>query len=87
MGLVIFYCGKSFAESCSGGHGAKTTQGSSRGRGTRAAGWFDDLLKDREVTGIRSVILLDGISGWARAGQEYIDMMTEYDAEHWNKKS
>ena len=61
-------------------------QGSSRGRGTRAAGWFDDLLHDRNVANIRSVILLDGITGWAHAGKEYTDLMTEYDAKVWAKK-
>ncbi|MCJ1387747.1 hypothetical protein MMC18_000590 [Xylographa bjoerkii] len=60
--------------------------GSSRGRGSRAAGWFDDLLHDRNSTSIRSVILLDGVAGWARAGEEYTDLMEEYDAASWKKE-
>jgi arsenical-resistance protein 2 len=57
--------------------------GSSKGRGTRACGWFQDLLDDRQVEGITSAILLDGITGWARAGDEYTRLMDEYDAERW----
>jgi hypothetical protein len=59
--------------------------GSSRGRGTRAAGWFQDLIEDRQVSGITSAILLDGITGWARAGEEYTRLMEEYVPEHWLK--
>ncbi|EHY57126.1 hypothetical protein HRR83_002622 [Exophiala dermatitidis] len=59
--------------------------GSSRGRGTRAAGWFQDLLDDRQISGITSAILLDGISGWARAGEEYTRLMEEYNPEPWLK--
>ncbi|ETI25433.1 hypothetical protein G647_02206 [Cladophialophora carrionii CBS 160.54] len=58
--------------------------GSSKGRGTRACGWFQDLLDDRQVSGITSAILLDGITGWARAGDEYTRLMEEYDAERWS---
>ncbi len=64
------------------GHGLCHT-GSSKGRGTRACGWFQDLLDDRQVSGITSAILLDGITGWARAGDEYTRLMDEYDAERW----
>jgi len=60
--------------------------GSSRGRGTRAAGWFQDLLDDQGNSDITSAILLDGISGWARAGNEYTKLMQEYDPEPWSRK-
>lgn len=61
-------------------------KGSSRGRGTRAAGWFSDLLEDRNISSTSSVILLDGITGWAHAGKEYTDWMAEYNPAHWVKK-
>lgn len=86
VSTVIWYCGESTSDTCSKSQAAKMVRGSSRGRGTRAAGWFDDLLHDRNVTGVRSVILLDGIKGWARAGKEYTDLMTEYDESIWNKE-
>lgn len=57
--------------------------GSSGGRGTRAAGWFRDLLDDREISGITSAILLGGIKGWAQAGEEYTSLMDEYVAQAW----
>ncbi|KAK5289427.1 hypothetical protein LTR99_011258 [Exophiala xenobiotica] len=60
--------------------------GSSQHRGSRAAGWFDDLIKDRQVVGVRSFILRDGVGGWARAGEEYTRMMDEYDAQIWTSK-
>lgn len=58
--------------------------GSSRGRGTRAAGWFQDLLDDRQVSGMTSAILLNGVTGWARAGEEYTGLMEGYDPEKWS---
>ncbi|KEF56314.1 uncharacterized protein A1O9_07895, partial [Exophiala aquamarina CBS 119918] len=59
--------------------------GSSRGRGTRAAGWFQDLIEDQKLSGITSAILLEGISGWARAGEEYTSLMDAYEPEPWLK--
>ncbi len=60
--------------------------GSSRGRGTRAAGWFDDMIKEKGNKSMKSVILLEGISGWAAAGKEYSDLMDGYEKEVWEKK-
>jgi len=57
--------------------------GSSRGRGTRAAGWFDDLIKDRNIEGISSIVLADGVAGWANAGEDYVSFMEEYEADAW----
>lgn len=57
--------------------------GSSKGRGSRAAGWFDDLIQDRNVEGISSIILKDGVAGWANAGEDYISLMEEYNASAW----
>jgi arsenical-resistance protein 2 len=59
--------------------------GSSRGRGTRAAGWFDDLIQDRGNTKMKSVTLLDGIHGWATAGKEYEALIDGFVPEIWQK--
>ncbi|KAL6852571.1 hypothetical protein ACO1O0_007117 [Amphichorda felina] len=59
---------------------------SSRGRGTRAAGWFDDYLEDRKDEAMESLILVGGISGWARAGGEYVGWMDGYNADAWGGK-
>ncbi|KAK5050434.1 hypothetical protein LTR84_003715 [Exophiala bonariae] len=57
--------------------------GSSKGRGSRAAGWFDDLIKDRSIEGISSLVLKDGVAGWAHAGDDYTSLMEEYNASTW----
>lgn len=57
--------------------------GSSRGRGTRAAGWFDDLMRDHGVSGVDSVVLEGGVAGWVKGGSEFIAWMDEYDARAW----
>ncbi|THW66526.1 hypothetical protein D6D19_09317 [Aureobasidium pullulans] len=59
--------------------------GSSRGRGTRAAAWFADYLDDRHEDQVlmESIVLLEGIKGWATAGDEYNAKMQEYDAGVW----
>jgi arsenical-resistance protein 2 len=60
--------------------------GSSRGRGTRAAGWFDDLIKEKGHESMKSLVLLEGITGWASAGTEYVDMIDGYEKGVWEKK-
>ena len=57
--------------------------GSSRGRGTRAAGWFQDYLDDQGDTQMASVILEGGIKGWATAGGEFVKWMDGYDEAVW----
>ncbi|KAH6709375.1 Rhodanese-like domain-containing protein [Leptodontidium sp. MPI-SDFR-AT-0119] len=57
--------------------------GSSKGRGTRAAGWFDDFIKDRGDGEMKSVILEGGVVGWAGAGVEYVELMDGYVKEAW----
>lgn len=57
--------------------------GSSRGRGTRAAGWFADLLAAKKDTSIESLILEEGITGWASAGDDFVMQMYEHDASKW----
>ncbi|KAK3373018.1 Rhodanese-like domain-containing protein [Lasiosphaeria ovina] len=60
---------------------------SSRGRGTRAAGWFDDYLCDQDDGGMESLVLVGGIKGWVGAGTEYTQWMDEYDAAAWLESS
>ncbi|KAL8785799.1 MAG: hypothetical protein Q9213_003177 [Squamulea squamosa] len=60
--------------------------GSSKGRGTRTAGWFDDLIQDRKGTdALQSLVLEGGITGWANAGPDYVEWMVDYDADFWQK--
>ncbi|KAJ9190946.1 hypothetical protein DTO164E3_9089 [Paecilomyces variotii] len=49
--------------------------GSSRGRGTRAGGWFADLLVEKGNTSMKSLVLEGGIKGWVGAGPEYVEWM------------
>jgi arsenical-resistance protein 2 len=58
---------------------------SSRGRGNRAAGWFADYIADKGDSGMESLVLLEGIRGWANAGGEYLQWMDEYDDTAWCK--
>lgn len=60
-------------------------KGSSRGRGSRAAGWFQDLLTEKGDSDIASLVLVEGIAGWAKGGAEYIKWIDEYDPEIWHK--
>ncbi|KAJ4163572.1 hypothetical protein LMH87_005293 [Akanthomyces muscarius] len=57
--------------------------GSSRGRGTRAACWFQDHLDDCGDKEMQSLILTEGVKGWATAGAEYADQMSGYNAQYW----
>jgi arsenical-resistance protein 2 len=66
--------------------------GTSRGRGTRAAGWFSDYIAsqataDAEDDGfkIEGVILKGGIKGWVNAGEEYQAWMTAFVPEYWTQ--
>jgi arsenical-resistance protein 2 len=36
---------------------------------------------------MKSLVLRDGVKGWATAGSEYTDMMVEYDAKVWENGS
>lgn len=60
-----------------------SSPGSSKGRGTRAAGWFGDLLRDYGIDSIRSVILSRGIIGWVQGGPDFVDWMEGYDEGAW----
>jgi arsenical-resistance protein 2 len=59
---------------------------SSRGRGPRAAGWFNDYLATHGDAEIQSLVLSEGIKGWATAGEEFVSWMDEYDASVWAEK-
>jgi len=59
--------------------------GSSRGRGTRAAAWFADFAEETEKgnASMQSIVLLEGIKGWASAGDEFTTNMQGYNATSW----
>ena len=59
--------------------------GSSRGRGTRAAGWFDDHVHGQGDTTMKSYTVAEGITGWAQAGRAYVELMDDYNAKVWEK--
>jgi arsenical-resistance protein 2 len=85
---VIWYCGESsylLAVIPGDELNGIFLAGSSAGRGTRAAGWFADYLKEKNDTEIKSLVLAGGIKGWAAAGTEYTALMDGYDASVWTK--
>ncbi|KAJ8103383.1 Rhodanese-like domain-containing protein [Lipomyces tetrasporus] len=57
--------------------------GSSRGRGTRAAGWFADYIKQQNDPTLKSLVLEGGIKGWTAAGEEYTALMDGYEESYW----
>ncbi|KAH7031374.1 Rhodanese-like domain-containing protein [Microdochium trichocladiopsis] len=59
--------------------------GSSSGRGTRAAGWFQDYIDSQGGEVMRSVILQGGIKGWVAAGAAHTAQMDGFVAEAWQK--
>ena len=64
-----------------------TTLGSSLHRGNRAAGWFDDLIRDRMNMNMRSVVLFEGVKGWASAGKDYETFMDGFVPQTWMEPS
>jgi arsenical-resistance protein 2 len=56
---------------------------SSKGRGSRAAGWFANYIEDQKDGQMKSVALAEGVKGWAIAGGEHVQQMVEYDARAW----
>jgi len=68
------------------GGGLTNQAGSSRGRGNRAAGWFGDHIAEHDGDAhMQSLVLLDGVKGWATAGEEYVQWMDGYDATLWQE--
>jgi arsenical-resistance protein 2 len=57
--------------------------GSSRARGTRAAGWFADYLKERNEQSMDSFILEGGIKGWVAGGKKFWELMDGYEESAW----
>jgi arsenical-resistance protein 2 len=83
---VIWYCGKSsLTYTVQFANPLMSSKGSSRGRGNRAAGWFQDLLTEKEDHDIASLVLVEGIAGWVKGGAEYTKLIDEYDPEAWHK--
>jgi len=62
---------------------AKHRSGSSRGRGTRAAGWFADYLKENNEQSMESFILEGGIKGWVAGGKQFWELMDGYEESAW----
>lgn len=72
--------------------------GSSRGRGSRAAGWLADHIAAQEKedekenaaggerSKMQSLALAGGIKEWAAAGDEYVAWMDGYDAAVWETR-
>ncbi|KAJ1333279.1 arsenical-resistance protein 2 [Microdochium nivale] len=58
--------------------------GSSTGRGTRAAGWFQDHIDSQGGGQMRSVILKGGIKGWVAAGAKFTEQMDGFDESAWS---
>ncbi|KAI2622049.1 Rhodanese-like domain-containing protein [Xylaria nigripes] len=59
--------------------------GSSLGRGTRAACWFQDHIQEQGDKDMQSVILKGGIKGWVFAGEKCVKFMDGYVAEYWTQ--
>ncbi|ETS80711.1 hypothetical protein PFICI_08240 [Pestalotiopsis fici W106-1] len=59
---------------------------SSRGRGTRGADLFSNYLQARGDSVMESIILVEGIRGWANAGDKFTDWLDEYDASYWESE-
>ncbi|KAH8764364.1 hypothetical protein F5883DRAFT_356959, partial [Diaporthe sp. PMI_573] len=55
----------------------------SRGRGYRAAAWFGDYLAEKGEAEIKSVTLIEGILGWALAGDEFTKHIDEFVPSAW----
>lgn len=89
---VVWYCGQffpfpNFGRCIEFPQNADIYIGSCGGRGTRAAGWFADYIKEQGNESMQSLVLEGGIKGWATAGPEYTALMVEYDANVWKKHS
>ncbi|KAI0912756.1 Rhodanese-like domain-containing protein [Ustulina deusta] len=59
--------------------------GSSAGRGTRTAAWFNDHIQEQGDNNMKSVILTGGIKGWAKAGKDFVELMDGYVPEYWTQ--
>lgn len=59
--------------------------GSSQGRGSRAAAWFQDYINEEgtRVGLMQSMILAGGIKGWVAGGEEYVNFVDGFEQEAW----
>ncbi|KIX01134.1 uncharacterized protein Z518_10200 [Rhinocladiella mackenziei CBS 650.93] len=67
--------------------------GSSRGRGTRAAGWLADFIEEHLPSAptsgdeapwvVKSAILQGGIKAWVAGGEEYVSWMDGFEENVW----
>ena len=80
-----FLCWPVQCRFCNDARSCVFQKGSSRGRGSRAAGWFQDLLTEKGDDDVASLVLAEGIAGWVKGGAEYTKWMDEYDPEIWHK--
>jgi arsenical-resistance protein 2 len=86
---VIWYCGEFYLtpriwiETWEDGYLIFSGEGSCNGRGPRTAAWFADYLEQRQDGSMQSLILEGGIKGWVKAGEEYTELMEEFDASKW----
>lgn len=92
VGKVVFYCGELlgplFMLESNGrrrfGKGwGLIRAASSKGRGNRAAGWFEDYIGERGDAWMESLVLEGGIKGWVGAGGEYVAFVDEYVEGVW----
>ncbi|KAH7025291.1 arsenate reductase [Microdochium trichocladiopsis] len=57
----------------------------SRKRGNLVAGWFADFINEKGDSDMQSYALFEGVLGWATAGEEFTDLMEEYDEHVWQR--
>ncbi len=48
---------------------------SSQGRGPRCAGWYQDMLNEKQVTGSKAFVLKGGIKAWGAEYPEEVVML------------
>lgn len=83
---VMWYCGE-FSFSSLSFRILIFDLGSSQGRGSRAAAWFEDHLDSIGDKSMQSFIMAGGIKGWVGAGEDYINFVDGYEKEAWVKKA
>ncbi|KAI8808221.1 Rhodanese-like domain-containing protein [Cladochytrium replicatum] len=56
---------------------------SSRGRGPRCAGWYQDALDERKITTSKGLVLEGGIKGWVELYGNDPTLTEGFDPEWW----
>lgn len=81
---IVWYCGKMPLQLLLRPRNVEAWPGSSVGRGGRAAGWFQDYIKDQGGEGVmESSTLEGGIKGWVAAGEDYVTLVDGYESSAW----